>query len=652
MKQLDNYLNLPAAVAAAADRIDREATRSLPPRKRREEEAASPTTSRPLLPLAFSRNSRSLRASVAHFQLRNLLFTPSLHEAYAVHASRLVLWDSVTRERTVVLDLSGGNDGIGDVFDDDWREMLDARAGGGAAMARPFANSRVPLPPLPAPPACSGAFPMLGSAAAAEAGAGGGGAGERDRNRVSPRRVLIGTAAVGLGLAALGGFNGEVAVVPTRGGSFLSSSSASSSSSRGNSSSTFAGSVGMRVTTSDNGITNGLEISGGAGRGSSTLPRLPDFGEGAESQKLSSSATSVTAANNDGFVRAFDASTWQRTLCVDCGWAVNFATSSPDGALLAAVGDDPAARLLDPRCCGSSNATSFQPTTRKSGVAVLQGHLDFSFAASWHPSGLLLATGNQDATARIWDLRNTKESLHVLKSELGAVRSLRFSPDGALLAAAEPADFVKVYDCRGEGGWGGSGGGNSVRLRARSSSSSRRDDEEEMREAGNGEQEEEEGLFASLPSGGAPSFAAAAAPTCGACLGGGCPRCVDLALRHLDGLSRLRRRRQLVMEQQQQQRQQQQRRKDRRREGGINDAEEDEGGLPLLGESTDDDENGENENDTSLSSSLQRRGPFETAQAIDFFGECAGISWSPCGTRLSVAVADATYSSLLQFDRA
>ena len=29
---------------------------------------------------------------------------------------------------------------------------------------------------------------------------------------------------------------------------------------------------------------------------------------------------------------------------------------------------------------------------------------------------------------------------------MGAVRSLRFSSDGAFLAAAEPADFVHVYD--------------------------------------------------------------------------------------------------------------------------------------------------------------------------------------------------------------
>ena len=29
---------------------------------------------------------------------------------------------------------------------------------------------------------------------------------------------------------------------------------------------------------------------------------------------------------------------------------------------------------------------------------------------------------------------------------MGAVRSLRFSPDGSVLAAAEPADFVDLFD--------------------------------------------------------------------------------------------------------------------------------------------------------------------------------------------------------------
>lgn len=704
LKQLDdnNYLNLPAAVAAAAAQIDREATRSLPPRRTRREErssrsvaSASTSYSPSPLPLSFSGNSRAVRCSIAHFQLRNLLYTPSLHEAYVVHASRLVHWDSVTRERTVVLDLSGSNgNGMGMMDDDDdWRARLNLNLN--AARGPPFVNSRLPLPPLPAPPAWSGAVAMLGTAAAGtrtERGGRGGGFQEQENRRTAtvPQRVQVGTAAVGLGLAALGGFNGEVAVVPTR--SFVSSSSfsSSSSSSRGSNSAAGGAGVGMRVTTSDNGITNGLEVSGGAGRGSSTLPRAPDFGEagGGGGGKLSgllspssssAAATAATlyAANNDGFVRAFDASTWQRTLAVDCGWAVNFATAAPDGALLAAVGDDPAATLLDPRCCGSSSSSpsggSSPARTKRSGVALLRGHLDYSFAAAWHPSGVLLATGNQDATARVWDLRNTREALHVLKSELGAVRSLRFSPDGALLAAAEPADFVKVYDCRGEGGKSAARLRPSRRFRRRRSpSSSRGGGGEETRDAG---EEGEEGFSraALLPpsSSGLGSNAPPPFVTCGACAGGGCPRCVDLALRHREGLARLRRRRQLVLEQRRQQQQQRQenRRRKRRASADDDDVEEEEpeeeaeeGGLPLLGESTDDDDNdgGGNDGEPEARSAAAAgnnsggalpRGPFETVQAIDFFGEVAGISWSPCGSRLSVAVADATYSSLLQFDR-
>ena len=66
--------------------------------------------------------------------------------------------------------------------------------------------------------------------------------------------------------------------------------------------------------------------------------------------------------------------------CMD--WAVNFATQRPDGSgLLAVVGDDPATLLLDSK-----------PGNR---LHMLEGHLDYSFAAAWHPSGTLLATGNQ-----------------------------------------------------------------------------------------------------------------------------------------------------------------------------------------------------------------------------------------------------------------
>jgi WD40 repeat protein len=81
-------------------------------------------------------------------------------------------------------------------------------------------------------------------------------------------------------------------------------------------------------------------------------------------------------------------------------------------------------------------------------VASLSGHWDFSFASAWHPDGVTFATGNQDKTCRIWDARNLSESVAVLKGNLGAIRSIRFTSDGQYMAMAEPADFVHVYDAK------------------------------------------------------------------------------------------------------------------------------------------------------------------------------------------------------------
>ena len=53
----------------------------------------------------------------------------------------------------------------------------------------------------------------------------------------------------------------------------------------------------------------------------------------------------------------------------------------------------------------------------------------------------------QDTTTRVWDVRMTgRGSLAVLKGRIGAIRSLRYSPCGRVLAVAEPADFITLYD--------------------------------------------------------------------------------------------------------------------------------------------------------------------------------------------------------------
>jgi WD40 repeat protein len=62
-------------------------------------------------------------------------------------------------------------------------------------------------------------------------------------------------------------------------------------------------------------------------------------------------------------------------------WPVNYSTISPSGSLCAVVGDNAVGLLVD--------------MTSGKQVAQLAGHYDYSFAATWHPNGNLLATGNQ-----------------------------------------------------------------------------------------------------------------------------------------------------------------------------------------------------------------------------------------------------------------
>lgn len=79
-------------------------------------------------------------------------------------------------------------------------------------------------------------------------------------------------------------------------------------------------------------------------------------------------------------------------------------------------------------------------------IGSLKGHLDYSFTSAWHPDGRILATGNQDTTCRLWDIRNLSKSLAVIKGRMGAIRAVKFSSDGRFMAMAEPADFVHILD--------------------------------------------------------------------------------------------------------------------------------------------------------------------------------------------------------------
>ncbi|ORY94056.1 hypothetical protein BCR43DRAFT_495791 [Syncephalastrum racemosum] len=140
----------------------------------------------------------------------------------------------------------------------------------------------------------------------------------------------------------------------------------------------------------------------------------------------------AVVSSNDKKARYIDLDTRETEHTISFPFAVNCSALSPDRNLLCVVGDSTATLVV--------NVDSFE------NVMSMDEHRDYSFACCWSPDGRLLATGNQDKTTRVYDIRNTSKALHVLGAKVGAIRSLQFSRDGRHLIAAEPIDFVHVYD--------------------------------------------------------------------------------------------------------------------------------------------------------------------------------------------------------------
>ncbi len=77
--------------------------------------------------------------------------------------------------------------------------------------------------------------------------------------------------------------------------------------------------------------------------------------------------------------------------------------------------------------------------------SVIGGHIDYGFSCAFSPCGKLLATGNQDQTVQIFDLRFQKTPIDIFAMNLGAPRSLKFSQKG-ILSIAEDLDYVHLID--------------------------------------------------------------------------------------------------------------------------------------------------------------------------------------------------------------
>lgn len=103
---------------------------------------------------------------------------------------------------------------------------------------------------------------------------------------------------------------------------------------------------------------------------------------------------------------------------------------TPDGQRLAAAMEDRRVCLFD-AVHGLLTGT-------------LEGHTDRVSGIAWHLSTRYLATSSWDTTARLWDARG--EPLYILNGQADQVNAVAFSPDGTMLASADSAATIWLWE--------------------------------------------------------------------------------------------------------------------------------------------------------------------------------------------------------------
>ena len=141
----------------------------------------------------------------------------------------------------------------------------------------------------------------------------------------------------------------------------------------------------------------------------------------------------LLVCNNDKKVRIYDVETLQENQVFNFESCVNDATISMDKNLIAVCLDLEFDFVIDKR--------------NGEVVAKCEGHSDYGFSVDWDPTDPnQLASGNQDQSVMIWDLRKTTEPLDVLYCYMGAGLNVKYSKNGKYLAFSESADFLNIVD--------------------------------------------------------------------------------------------------------------------------------------------------------------------------------------------------------------
>lgn len=83
-------------------------------------------------------------------------------------------------------------------------------------------------------------------------------------------------------------------------------------------------------------------------------------------------------------------------------------------------------------------------------LRIMLGHSSDVTCCTWHPNASLLASGSDDKTARLWDIRtpntNTSSCVRLFQGSTSALSSIKCSPFGNMLAAGNERGNIHVWD--------------------------------------------------------------------------------------------------------------------------------------------------------------------------------------------------------------
>jgi WD40 repeat protein/ABC-type dipeptide/oligopeptide/nickel transport system ATPase subunit len=153
----------------------------------------------------------------------------------------------------------------------------------------------------------------------------------------------------------------------------------------------------------------------------------------------------LATGSGDGTVQLWETNTWTVVdrFPVYPNWMFSM-DISPDGRLLATGNIQKEIKIWDLRSCQIDPPADL---SERVALTTLRGHTALASSLKFSPDGNLLASGSSDRSVRLWDTRSWHE-LSLWQGYSNSIPCVTFAPDGTQFVAATQDGIACVWDLR------------------------------------------------------------------------------------------------------------------------------------------------------------------------------------------------------------